>query len=165
MICAIICLVIFASGYVGKMISLKYKLREECFYVFVSFAGFAIDNISYFSDDIGRIFDKFVLDVQSKYVDDFKKIKELVLSESFELCDLSEIKLMAELKNSEKQEIFHFLKSLGKSCSESQVKMIEGQRQALVKRHNQSLEDKKQKGNIAFKLSVSIGVIVCILIV
>ena len=165
MIYAIICLVIFTSGYIGRTISLKYKSREECFCVLVKFANFLRNNIYHLSDDIENIFDKFILDTSYKYKQDFLKLKQIVLSHSFNILDMNKVSLFIELKENEKQEIFCFFKSLGSCCKESQVSLIDGFKEDCLRRSDEAVLANKQRGNIALKVSISIGVIICILII
>ena len=165
MIYAIICLIIFTSGYIGRTISSKYKSREECFCVLVKFANFLRNNIYHLSDDVGNIFDKFILDIQHRHKQDFLQLKQMVLSGGFNMVNMNQVSLFIELKESEKQEIYSFFKSLGNSCRESQVSLIDGFKQECLRMYDEAVIANKQRGNIAFRISISIGVIICILII
>ena len=63
------------------------------------------------------------------------------------------------------KEVFEFIKQIGKTNKESQISLIESYKLIFEKRYNSAEFDKIKKGSIASKISVAIGIVICILII
>ncbi len=163
MIYVLICSIVVVSGYLGNIIAGKFKRRVEVFELMAKFADFLSINVCHLSDEIDVIFQKFIFEIDEKYRDDVLKICKICKGE--QNVTFEEIEFMRLLKEKEKNEIKNFLSGIGKFNSESQVHVAKSYKHVFENFMNVAKDEKKQKGDIAVKICVSIGVIVCILIV
>jgi len=161
----IVCVIVFASGYIGIQLANKYSHRVECYEILVHFCEYLSLNIYHLSDDVETIINKFTADISHKYIKDFQELIIKIKSSNLEILDLNNIDLLTNLSMFEKNEVCTFLTKLGKSDKGSQCQIIDGYKKIFEQKLELVREEKKQKGAIAFRLSVSIGVILCILII
>ena len=156
---------IFFSGYVGLLIAKKYNNRVKFYENIIKFADFLLLNIYHLNENLKTIFSKYIEMGNDKNFQHYEKLKNVRGNDNDYNTLINQIVLQMNIKKSEISDIVDFFKNLGKSNTESQIHLIEGYKSIFKNYYNQAVSDQKQKGSIAFKLSVSIGVVVCVLII
>ena len=164
MMYVVVCLIVFSSGYIGNLIYKKYKNRVEFYETMLKFADFLILNIYHLNENIESIINNFASSLHENTARNFEIIKQQIVASSLTMDDVSKLQMCADLKPFEKKQVFEFLDSIGKSNTESQIHILESYKAIFEKSYDEAMLEKKQKGSIAMKISVSVGVVVCILI-
>jgi len=164
MIYFILSSIMLTSVLVGYKISKKYNNRYVFYNNLVKFADILNLNIYHLNENIDEIFNKFIEELDNISKIDFNKIRNMILKNVVTIDNLKSLNMTTNLSNNEIKEFYEFIKKLGNCNTESQIHIIDGYKKVFEERKNLAVIDKKQKGNIALRLSVSIGVVLCIII-
>lgn len=159
----LIVLLVCSSGYIGKLFSDKYKKRVKIYSTLIKFAEFLKLNIYSLQENIVIIFDKFISQNQS-IGNDFDKIKQIVINNKTSVYDFRKIKLFNELKSGEIEDVKDFFNLLGKNNLDLQISLIDNYLHIFKLKLEECNIDQKQKGNISYKLSLSLGVMIAIMV-
>jgi len=160
----IVCIIVFTSGYIGKLFAEKYKNRVNFYGLLLKFADFLVLNIYHLHDDILNIIEKFIENNKSKYSKDLLLIKSMIKNDYCSTDQIGELKLCRDLNDIEIKEFCEFINLLGKSNLSSQVNIISNYKSIFESKYNEALGENKQKGTLLNKISISIGVLFCIII-
>ena len=162
MVYVLIIAIIVTSGYVGNNIAQKYINRVNFYKNIIKFADFLLLNINGYNDNI--------ISIINRYEDDnnclqLKKLSFLSKSETEILECVSNMFSYKCLSQKELKEIVEFYFLLGKFNTASQLHYITSYKNLFEHEYNDAVLAQKQKGNISFKISISIGVLICIFII
>lgn len=154
--------IIVTSGYIGKNIAQKYNNRVKLYSNLIKFANFLLLNINGFNDNISSIIEKF--DDDGKFLN-LSKLLLFGKSTDEILAQSSLIMPYKNLTEKERKCVAEFYSKLGKYNTESQLHYISSYKSLFENEFKEAVAAQKQKGNISFKISISIGVLICIFII
>ena len=149
-------LIVCLSGFVGKKMAAVYVFRDKFFKEFNSLLVYFENNIRYSQTKIDEMFDCYSVDSRA-----FKKIKEL---KNLATEGVVERKRQLFLKLEEQKEIGEFFKSFGNGNLETELNKIKNLKSFLERRGVEAEEQRKKNEGLIYKLSLMIGVVICILI-
>lgn len=160
----VIVFIVLLSGGVGKIISDKYKNRVKCYKNLIKFADFLKLNIYSLNENIVEIIDKFIL-INEEFKSDFEEIKEMIIKNNLSSQKLKLLSIFKELNDAEMLDVFNFFNLLGKNNFDLQISLIENYLHIFNLKLGECEVDMKQKGNISYKISLCVGVMISIIIV
>lgn len=153
----VLILIVFAvCVFVGYMLSAKYTKRKKFFMAIISFANkisleinFSRDRLKVLIENIDNNSKKYLFNIDKKFIEYLDKKSELSQEKLFEKIDF--------LKQDEKDFLFLFFKTLGRSDVENQTKEI----QTFLKRFYEIKDicdvEQKKYGSLSLKLGVVAG--------
>lgn len=158
MIYALSILIVSLSALVGRLITKKYVDRDKFYNELVAFVNKLKNNINFRCLPIESIFSDYIK--SSSYQKEFTILKNISLNHiTYDNFQIS------YLKTEEKKLIYEFFVSLGDGNNIVELNQIESFLQDITKISNESKEIRKKNEGLIYKLSIAIGVVICILIV
>lgn len=141
---------------IGFKLGEKYKQKERFYYEFKNFLIYLKSEIGFFEKDIVEIVSTYSSKNQhlSELLNSFK---QSLLGEKFE-----GLKILSEEENFK---IIEFLNGLGKSDCESQKEYIEKNLEIFTNFYVEAKDKNLKQGTMCKKLSILVGVLVCILLI
>lgn len=158
-IMVIVCvLVVITSGMLGYFLGDKYRKRKEFYNQLVNFANFIEPHINFYNTKLTDLFDDF--DSQSKIFNAFKiQAKEHIVNSSVT------ISCLGFLKESEKEDVLHMLKTLTCLDFENIQRSLKGFKVILEQKANDATNEAKIKINLYQKLSLFLGLALAIILI
>ena len=148
----------------GYLFSMKYKRREQFYHALIMFAQKLDLEINYSREQLKSL----ILSMDDKTKKNLFSLDKNFLAYLDGKEELSQDKLFSGckiLKNEEKETIFLFFKSLGRSDALGQSKDI----QNFIKRFDESLNacsaDNKKYGSLCFKLGIIAGLFMVVVLI
>ncbi len=159
----VLILIIFGlCTFVGYLFSLKYLRRKKFFNSLIAFAdklsleiNFSRERLKILIMNFDENNKKNLLDIDKKFVDFLDKKCELNEEEVFKKANI----LTAEEKNM----VFMFLKTLGRSDVENQTKEIQNFLTRFQDLKNKCDEEQKKYGSLSLKLGIVVGLFCAII--
>ena len=155
-------LIIGVSGFVGNLFARRY-VERDCFYKEMkSMLVYFKSNISFLQMKVAELFDNYMKEKADKNKKKLLRMKDVVLCRDEKRLEYKDFYF---LKKEEREEIESFIKGLGLGSIDSELNKIDIF-QKLVERKMEEVSDLRKKNEgLTYKLSLSIGVILCILII
>lgn len=160
-LCAIIA---FFSGLIGINIKNAIYKKYQLFAEINAFLHFISIKIAFFQDVYADCLNNFIQTNQLKNKEFFAEICSLIKN-----SNLSKENVLKSLKNlgltaDEQVEIYNIFASIGTTDITNQKQILQGNINQIEHKLNVLNQLKKTKGDVASKLSICIGLIICILI-
>lgn len=155
-------LTILSSGYVGIKINNEYSKKLEFFVTFKAFLQYILVKIAFFQNKFSDCVLSFV-ETHKTNSDFFEKLCELSKSSKLNVEKVSEI-IDTDISDKEKEMVAQFLVAISTSNISNVEKAINGCISEIELNINKYQEQKKTKGELAKKLSICVGLVICILL-
>ena len=160
-LCAII---VFVSGLIGinykSVIYKKYQLFSEI----NAFLHFILIKIAFFQDTYAECLQNFINTQHLKNKNFFQNVLSLIQCGKLTRESMLEHLNNRGLTNEEKVEIYDVFSSIGTTDLLNQNQILNGHIKHLEHKLKMLDELKKTKGDVVSKLSICIGLVICILI-
>lgn len=160
----ILVLLFLVSVYIGYLFSRKYKTRDNFFKAIIYLCQKFDIEINYSRQKMKSIFDS----IDEKYKKDLKGLDKNFLAfvdKEMSLDKESLFKNIGFLKEEEKDIIFNFFKSLGRSDVESQSKEVKNFLNRFEDFSIKASQEQKKYGSLSIKLGVAFGFMVIVLFI
>ena len=160
MIYALCVVIICFSAYVGNRLSKVYVLRDNFFSELSELLNRLKNNYNYQNLYIEEIIREYAsLDIKSK-----KKIESLL--NYFKSGDEKNItRELHFLKSQEKQQLLHFFNNLGSGNTGVEVNNVDNYLAQVSALSAEASAKRKTNEKLIYKVSIAVGVVICILIV
>ena len=160
----VLIILVFISTYVGYVFSKKYKQRANFFMALIGLCQKFDVEINYSRERVKNIFNN---------LDDKLKKKLCGLDVNYVYCIENKVPLESSqlfkditfLKDSEKDIILPFFKSLGRSDVESQSKEIKNYQNRFEQLSSISLQENKKYGSLSIKLGIIFGLFIAVIFI
>lgn len=154
--------IISGSALIGKMISRIYVKRQIFYSEMDKFCNYLKANISFFHLKISEIFSAYLNTYQSENKDVFEDFKECITKN---YNDKILFRNLVFLKKDEKDMIKRFVLNIGNNCEKNQLEMLDYYCKYFEEKHNDCVKVRKDYEGLIYKISLSIGATICILII
>lgn len=156
--------VVIVCGFVGYLFSRKYKMRANFFSALILLCQKFDVEINYSRERLKNIF----LSLDNKNSSNLYGIDKNFISYLDKEVELDKNELFKGinfLKDNEKDMIFPFFKSLGRSDVDSQSKEVKNYQNRFENLSNGANQDNKKYGSLAIKLGVIVGLFLVVLFI
>ena len=148
---------IFASiSFMGYKVGDRYRQKEKFYYEFKTFLIYLKSEIGFFKKDIVQIVENY----QTK-----NKNLCLLLNNFGEFLNGEKAKNLDILSLEENLNLHKFFEGLGKSDCDSQKEYIEKNLEIFEIVLNDAKQKNQKQGNMLKKLSILVGILVCIILI
>ncbi len=148
--------IVVSSAFVGRAITQKYVQRDEFFKELINFLHRLKNDISFRKIKLNELIDGYISKSKNKY--------SCIIAELFKNCNMDGRNLRF-LKNDEKMIINNFVSSLGSSSAEIEVSNIDNFIENIKSISLACEVERKKNGILYYKLSIAVGIVVCVLII
>lgn len=149
------------SAICGKVIALFYEKRESFYCELDNFCEFVKNEIGFCQTKVKTVFEKFESTFNLKNKEFFNNLKNYSENESKEELITKNLYF---LKPNEKIAIMNFMKTFGEFDEKRQVSNIENFACQIKKQHEEAVLKRKQNAPLCYKLCLSVGAVVCVMI-
>lgn len=152
--------IVFISGFIGLMIKNKYKEQTEFLIFIKSFLEFAKINISLYKNNTDEIINNYIIqhnNKNAKFIHLFQKFNNLSQFDE-KIIDVYVFDKYINLQ------IKNYFKELGNSKREFECEKINYIEMVVNEAIAKTRDELKTKGDLYFKLSIAIGVVVDVII-
>ncbi len=150
------------SAFIGKLITKSFVQRDKFYKEMILFCEYLKNNIGFRQTKLSNLFDDYMAQYP-KSSNSFNYLKEVCLNG--EARASKEQSPLYFLKQEEKQAIINFFKSLGKGNSDVELSLINNFKTLIDTKSKDAESFRKTNESLTYKLSLAIGVVICILIV
>ena len=157
-------IIVFFCGAVGIGYKNKIYQKYQLFSEINKFLQFISVKIAFFQDIYADFLKNFINTNQLKYENFFDGLQR-----NIEMGDFSREKCFENLKNinltkEEELLIYDIFKSIGTTDLDSQRQILRGHIEEIKQKLSELEMQKKTKGDVIGKLSICVGLVICILI-
>lgn len=157
-------IIVFLSGLIGANIKNEICKKYQIFKEIHAFLQFASIKIAFFKDYYADFIKEFINSQQLKNKQIFNLVLKLINSNNFTLENFSKSVAKYNLDNEETKLLYNIFSSIGSTDIINQEQILQGNIKQIEYKISELDEQKKHKGNMASKLSICIGLVICILI-
>lgn len=150
--------------YIGYVFSKKYKVRENFFLSLIMLCEKFDVEINYSRQRLKNIFLSFD-EKQQKALQGIDKNFLSFIEKENALDKDNLFKGISFLKENEKEIIFSFFKSLGRSDVDSQSKEVKNYQNRFSELSKTAVEENKKYGRLSFKLGIIAGLFIIVLFI
>ncbi len=150
--------------FVGYFFSMKYKKRLNFYSALILFAqkldveiNFSRERLKKLIENIDEKTKKNLLGIDNNFLAYLNDNQELTYELLFKNCNI--------LKQDEKEMIFLFFKSLGRTDVIGQTKEIQNFLKRFDDKLNKCLSDNKKYGSLCFKLGIIAGLFIVVILI
>ncbi|MGN1208253.1 MAG: stage III sporulation protein AB [Christensenellales bacterium] len=148
---------IFASvSFLGFRIGGKFKEKEKFYYDFKNFLIYLKSEIGFFKKDIVEIVDNF--STKNFHLNELlQNYKQSLIDKKFNKINI--------LNDEENDKLKKFFDGIGVSDCDSQTEYVEKNLEIFGKKYEEAKIENLKKGNMYKKLSILIGILICVVLV
>lgn len=154
--------IVAVSAICGKIISRGFEKREVFFNDLENFCLFLKSEITFKQSKIGDIYEQFYKTYNPASVEMIKRIEQLSTDRQKNISLLEKIYF---LKKEEKQIIYDFAITIGKTDEDNQIANIKNFVEYVKRWQQEASLKRKQNTPLCYKVCLAIGAVICVLIV
>ena len=155
-------LIMIASAGIGKMVTSIYLKREGFFAELYRFCGYLIINIAFFQSKMEDIYGSYTKIYQSSFADIFTKFKQFTKGE---IDDANLFSNLLYLKNDEKNMMKRFVLCIGNNDEKNQIEILEEFKKYFKEKSELCTKIRREQEGLVYKISLSVGAVICVLII
>lgn len=156
----VVCLLIVGiSAVCGKLLTTSLIKRDKFFLEMLNFCEYIKTNITFSHTKVSNLFDGYIETYNSEFKEIFENFKNFDDNKNED--NLNKIFF---LKKEEKSQIVNFVKQLGNSNVDMQISHIENFKNFIQNKSTLASDKRKQNAPLCYKVCISVGMIVSILI-
>ena len=156
-------IIVFFSGCIGIAVKSSYNKKFQFYSEIDTFLHFISIKIAFFRDIYAECVDSFMGNNQLINKKFFKNFKQLLIDGNFNKNEFFKI-IDISLTDKEKEELFNILYSIGSTDIDNQNNILVGSKKQIENKVEELAKLKKTKGDVIAKLSICVGIVICILI-
>lgn len=154
-------LIIVLSSVVGRGLVKLFIIRDKFYKELKLFVGYAKTEIEFSQIKLTELFDKFFEEKQVEFLKEFQEIKNYLMQNEKKCLDN---KILYFLKREERRNIEVFFRGFGTKGVSEEIGQLEKYQEELKRKINEVESIRKTNEGLIYKLSLAVGVVVCILI-
>lgn len=154
----------FFSGLIGINIKNAIYKKYQLFAEIYAFLHFISIKIAFFQDVYADCLNNFMQTNQLKNKSFFTEVYSQILTNNLSQENISKCLKNFCLTADEQAEIYNVFASIGTTDITNQKQILQGNIKQIEQKLNVLNQLKKSKGDVASKLSICIGLVICILI-
>lgn len=159
-------LIVGCCFYIGFGVANFYKKRESLFTELGIFCGKLKSDIKFSSKPLKEILSEVIPTLKSPLKDILQKYLSMIVSGEFtDFNNVSKKISSVYLKDGEAEVIVQFLSMLGKSDCDNENETISAFEIRFNEFKNECFKDKKKYSSMYLKLSVLLGLFVCVMLI